>query len=216
MRTITISNYRRKYRKDIIDICYKTGYLGEDLSGRNIFDDKKMFFLCVCSYYLNYEAQNCFVAVDNNGRAVGYILGTCDSINKSQQYKDKYYKKILLRKLLVTSWKYPESISIVDKLLNNLQQADIDSAILNEYPAHLHINILKEYQGTGLGTRLYLEFEKHLKDQGVKGIHLETSSVNYKAVPFYNKLGYQVLEESKGTFWEDRDDVIAITFGKKL
>ena len=43
-----IENYKKKYKNDIIDICYKTGYYGESLSERYVFKDKKLYIGPLC------------------------------------------------------------------------------------------------------------------------------------------------------------------------
>lgn len=88
--------------------------------------------------------------------------------------------------------------------------------LLRDYPAHLHIDILPEFHGQGIGTRLMNTFEDHLLENGVTGVHLYTSSLNRKAVPFYKKMGYAVLEEAKSSADPALADQVDITFVKKL
>ena len=57
----------RKCRKSdlagIRNVCYKTGYMGEDASGH--FFDKTLFGFLNCCYYCKYEPEHCFVAEDH-------------------------------------------------------------------------------------------------------------------------------------------------------
>lgn len=58
-----------------------------------------------------------------------------------------------------------------------------------DFPAHLHINCHVSARGQGIGTRLIEELEREFKSQGIKGIHLMTSS-DARNRSFYQRLGY--------------------------
>lgn len=40
-----IEKYKKEHRNEIIEICYRTGFHGEDISNRNVFNDKNNFVL---------------------------------------------------------------------------------------------------------------------------------------------------------------------------
>jgi ribosomal protein S18 acetylase RimI-like enzyme len=187
--------------------------MGEDLTGRGLFDDQKLFGYLFCLYYPIYEPQNCFIAVDKDtGQLIGYIIGTDDSEHQYKQFRRKMIPRIVLRLLSITWWKYPESYRIV----RYLQTFGKEIPIEKEYPAHLHINILPEYQRKGIGSRMIERFEKQMLNSGVTGIHLGTSSRNVKAIPFYEKHGYRIIKEQKGSIWPDESDIRSLFFAKNL
>ncbi|MGE5632854.1 MAG: N-acetyltransferase family protein [Caulobacteraceae bacterium] len=171
MSSIEIRQCRRDDNKSIADICYKTGYMGEDLSGLNAFNDRVLFSYFFSDYYPLYESMHSFVAVDKDKEnlVVGYIIGTDNSVR--QVYKD--------------------------------------------YPAHLHINILQEYQHSGIGSALINSFEKHMKAIGVRGIHLTTSNKNYKAISFYESKGYHLAFHGSAKVWKVKD-YKSLIYVKKL
>jgi ribosomal protein S18 acetylase RimI-like enzyme len=88
--------------------------------------------------------------------------------------------------------------------------------IIAEYPAHLHINLMPGYQGLGLGTRLMNTFETHLRDFGIRGIHLTTSNKNFKAIPFYSKMGFEIIYQSEAVQHSHFEDLRFLVFAKKL
>jgi GNAT superfamily N-acetyltransferase len=53
-----------------------------------------------------------------------------------------------------------------------------------------------ELRGEGLGTRLLERAEQHAWRQGCLGVHLST--FEYQALPFYEKLGYEVFGVLEG------------------
>jgi len=72
--------------------------------------------------------------------------------------------------------------------------------LLEEYPAHLHIDLLPEYERKGFGRRLMDMFCGRLRRDGAKGIHLVMATENLNGM-FYERLGFVrfpfVLDDGK-------------------
>ena len=92
----------------------------------------------------------------------------------------------------------------------------VDDELLSHYPAHLHINLLPGYQGQGHGSQLMDTLLTEFRRRGVPGVHLGTNSANEKAVPFYKKQGFALLDEKPGDMWGLGDDLKSLVFGLKL
>ena len=200
----------------MIDICYRTGYMGNDLNGTGIFKDKKLFSLLFCLYYPYYESSNCFVAVNEGGGVIGYIIGTPDTKKQLRRFIIKMSPKIIFRLVFYTLWCYPESFRLTMHFLFSLKKEDISHGLNMEYPAHLHINVLGGYQGAGIGKKLLSAFEERMRSLHASGIHLDTTNYNKKAVPFYLKAGYQLICENKSEMWPGVAGFKHLTFAKKL
>ena len=172
--------------------------MGADLSGKHVFDDRTLFSLIFCEYYLLCEPENCFVAVDGTD-VVGYIIGSTTTTEVSSRFARRIIPLVLRRIFAVTIWKYPESflclLRFVPFLLSDLV------TIETRFPAHFHTNIRAEYQGKGLGRRLIEVYEKHLRDNNISGLYLSTSSKNERALGFYKHLGYKIIHESDQDLW---------------
>lgn len=220
MAGIIIRSYQKEDQVAVQDITYRTGFKGEDLTGRRYFDDSGLWFLIFIFYYTRYEPEHCFVAVDtSNSAVVGFICGTPDTVAQEEGFLKKVVPRIALRVFLFTLWRYPGTFKTLvgmAKLRGDLNEKETVSAIQSEYPAHLHINLLPEYQRIGLGTRLVKRFEAHMIRQNVKGIHLQTTNHNHKAVPFYEKLGYAIVHETAVRSQPTFNDLSLLTFAKKL
>lgn len=132
-----------------------------------------------CDYFIEQEGRNCFVAVDENDNAIAYVI--C-----AENY-DKYYE-CFIREYLPRFEKY-EFI----KRYKSKHSADIQRAFKNEYPAHLHIDVLPEYQRMGVGHQLVDTLCAHLKAKGISGVMLTTGKDNVKGRGFYNKYGFTEL-----------------------
>ena len=220
MADIIIRNYRWKDEAAIEDITYKTGFKGEDLTGRDFFDDRRLFFMLFIYYYTRYEPEHFFVAVDpSNDRVVGFICGATDTATQEKSFGRKMIPRIIARIFLYTTWRYPRTFKTLlgmMKGMGGLEDRATTATVRSDYPAHLHIDLLPEYQHKGLGTRLMSHFEEHLTRQGVTGVHLQTTNHNRKAVPFYKGLGYAIIHETAVKSHPVFDDLTLITFAKKL
>ena len=67
-----------------------------------------------------------------------------------------------------------------------------------EYPAHIHIDILEEYTGNGVGSKLMQALFEVLKEEKVPGICVLVDTNNKRAVRFYEKMGFKAFEENPG------------------
>lgn len=217
---VLIREYLQEDRDSIIDICCKTGYMGEPVE--EYFDDSYLFGLLFCLYYVDYEPENCFVAVDGTkNQVIGYILSSFNSELQEMNFREKMIKKIYRRVFLYTIWRYHKSfraIRYMQKVFEKIPENENKDDIKIQYPAHLHIDILSEYQRQGIGSKLILKLENHLKKNQIKGVHLGTSSKNVKAIPFYNKMGYSLIYEGPVGYnmWKEEPEVRSLTFARKI
>jgi len=217
---IIIRPYQPQDQAALEEITYRTGYQGEDLTGRGFFDDQRLFFLIFIYYYPRYEPQHCFVAVDTRTDAVvGFICGTPDTARQRARFQKKIVPRIALRALLYTTWRYPRTFKALMGMLRlwrEVEDRESAAAIPADYPAHLHIDLLAEYQSMGIGTHLMRRFEAHMSSLDVAGIHLQTSNYNHKAVPFYHKMGFELIKETPVQSHPAFDNLSLLTFAKKL
>lgn len=132
-------------------------------------------------YYLEKEPENCFVAVDENDTPVGYVYGVSD-YDKYQQSFAPYIRKIAE----INNRRY-----LADALIEMFDHA----IFKDKYPAHLHIDILPDYQSKGIGSKLITAFCDNLKSQGIGGVMLIVGSENTGARRFYERNGFTLLQE---------------------
>lgn len=201
------------------EITFRTGFQGEDLTGRGYFDDRRLFYTIFIAYYTRFEPEHFFVAQQAKDRRVmGFIGGSPDTQAQQARFWKKMPVRIALRAFLYTSWRYPRTFRNFLRMLGmaRVTREKRLETILTDYPAHLHINVLPGYQGRGVGGCLINHFELHLRSMGVTGLHLQTSNHNTKAVPFYKKMGFEVIWQSGIAPHPLLDDLRFIAFGKQL
>jgi GNAT superfamily N-acetyltransferase len=206
--------YRPADHEGVSDILYRTGLMGDDLTGTGRFNDRRLFQLVNTEGYLRFQAAHAFVAVDEtDGRVVGYIIGAPDSRAYERLFKRRMYWRIALRAFLVSWWRHPESFL---QVLAWARYPDAAEPFFGAYPAHLHINVMPGCQRRGIGDGLMSRFLEHMAGLGVSGIHLGTSNHNLKALPFYVKKGFSVLVEQPCVFWKGIEDHVSVIFGRRL
>jgi ribosomal protein S18 acetylase RimI-like enzyme len=192
--TIEIRNAKKSDEQSLIDICFITG----DPSLKKIFPEPRLFSYFWCLYYLWYELENCFVAEDTEtNKVIGYIISTLDSIKQEKNFEEKIgplvkkrMKEIKLRTIISKIYAH----FIIHKSLSKKRRK-----MLEKYPAHLHINILPEYQRKGIGHRLMKTLEEHLMKNNIPGFHLEVGAKNDLGISFYEKYGLKYISKNHFT-----------------
>ena len=166
---------RPVYLKEVEYVCRMTAGPGcqrDPVLGYRI---ARMF----STYYVRECYDTCFVLVDDSDQVVGYILCEPDY---------KRYNKIF-RKIDVPEIKKLDKASGRNAWLFPIPYTFFG----RKYPAHLHIDILDEYQNQGFGAKLMDALFTELKRRNVKGVMLQADIHNEGAVRFYKRLGFKML-----------------------
>jgi GNAT superfamily N-acetyltransferase len=217
---VLIRNYQPFDRDEVIDICWRTGYMGEEAKGK--FDDPYLFGLLFCIYYIDYEPDNCFVAIDEESKVIiGYILSSFDSKKQEKRFRQVMSPKIFRRAFFYTIWRKPKTFRTFlyfRKIENKSPPIPNEEELLSFYPAHLHIDILPKWHRKGIGMRLIHTLESHFASSGVSGVHLGTTDYNVNAVPFYYKVGFSLIYEGPSGYgmWPDAPEAKSLIFAKKI
>ena len=181
----------RKYHitdlSSLYKICLLTANNGGDST--SFLDDPDLVGHLFAAPYAIFEPNLCFILLKDS-IPTGYILGTRDSIQFQKECEKKWFPELRKR--------YPipndKDGSIQAKFIKHLHQDQKVLDGLDNYPAHLHIDILPIAQGKGYGRKLIEIFLNQLKTLNVKGVHLIVSKNNKNAVGFYQQVGFQELK----------------------
>lgn len=137
-------------------------------------------------YYTRQGVDDCFVTVDENDRAVGYILCASDF---------KTFAKGFAKHELRDASRFGVSAFFLA-----LSQILSPLPFRKRFSAHMHIDILDDYQRCGRGHELVDALVSHLREKGVKGLMLAVAKDNIKGVSFYKKYGFEVIKDVAGSF----------------
>lgn len=181
-----IRRYRPEDRPDVFDVCLRTGDSGADASG--LFADESLLPDVFAAPYLDLQPDLAFV-VDTGERVAGYVIAAADTAAWVRRYRAEYLPGFAAR--------HP----LVDPPTNREQQTawighHADQMIvhdLDRYPAHLHIDLLPEIQGQGLGRALIRTLLAELRARSIPGVQLRYGETNTGAGAFYRRLGFHPL-----------------------
>ena len=160
--------YKEKDKERVQDICLVNAGCSDESD-----DTKKYILTMYCNYYIEQEPGNCFVAVNDNDEAVGYII--C-----SENY-DNYEK--LFTELYLNQCAALGPNRYIEAKLDLLSH----SMFRNEHPAHFHIDIYDDYQRMGLGSLLISTLKSHLRKKNIKSMMMVCGEDNVNAINFYKK-----------------------------
>lgn len=187
--TTTIRPYRETDRADVYDVCVRTGDGGADASGLYSVDD--LLPDIYAGPYVEHEPDLAFV-VDNGERVIGYAIGTGDTRAFARWYSEEWWPSVAAK------YEASDAQSEAERALvrNGSQAERMLVAEVDEYPAHLHIDLLPETQGQGLGRTLIDTLRAELRRRGIPGLHLVAGRSNTNACAFYARLGFAELPSS--------------------
>lgn len=163
---------------DIIDIEYICR-----MTAGNMCRREPVKGAVISKMYSTYYARECrdtsFVLVNEKDKPVGYVL--CES-----DYNR--YRRIYLRRDVPAIWKLNRERGLEAAFFH------IPYDILGRrYPAHLHIDILPEYQSKGYGQQLINTLLDKLREMNIPGVMLITNRDNKGAIRFYERLGFKTI-----------------------
>lgn len=158
--------------------------------------------------YVILHPEYTFVLDNGHGDCVGYCVAAPCSATYLERYKSEYLPTID-RSLYPPPPPCPGAIAgneierigkngdVAAALMQRLYYPDESvlhskwPGLLKDYPAHLHIDILPEYQGHGGGKNLIAALLAKLQADNVRGIHLMKSGENKGAEVFYGRMGFE-------------------------
>lgn len=170
-------------------VCLLTAEGGGDASGRYVSDDLMPDIFA--RPYISLEPELAFV-VEVDEAVVGYILGAADTRGFVEGFRSVWLPRI------EAAYEHTQPVVTKDDLIRHLGFWPERMLIpeVDEYPAHLHIDLLPEAQGAGIGRRLIETLVAELRDRAVPGLHLTMDAANTGARAFYDRLGFTELPSS--------------------
>ena len=183
-----IRPYGPRDRDAVDEICVRTAHLGQD--ARPHYTDPGVFPAAFAAPYAHLEPELAFVLDDGRGEAVGYVVGTADTARFVEEYRARW--------LPLVAERYPEPSGPphtpdeeIIALLHDPERMLVPQVAA--YPAHLHIDLLPEWQGRGYGRALMTALFRALHERGVAAVHLCMVTANTPARDFYDRLGFHEI-----------------------
>lgn len=185
---IVIRKYLPQDRIDVHRICCETADMGRPME--SFFSDREFFSDMVISYYTDFEPGSLWVALIDN-KVVGYLSGCLDTKRYTKIMKAKIapclFLKLFTRGTLFRLKTLKLLISVIKSILVGGLKRGMS---LEDYPAHLHIDILDGFRGKNIGSCLMDKFINQAKEAKVNGIHLSVREDNEKSRKFFERQGF--------------------------
>lgn len=173
-------------------ICLQTGADGDDATGT--IDDEILGHFFAAPYAV-FEPDACFI-LTKEGAPCGYIVGTSDSHRFERECEETWWAPLRQKYPLRAHGDTSREAGMVRAIHHGYRAPEY----ADEYPAHLHIDILPAGQGQGMGPKLIETFTSRLAEKSVRGLHLGVSKGNTRAVAFYPKVGFEPVQETDSGF----------------
>ena len=145
----------------IYRICLLTGFDGKDATP--YLNDPDLVGHLFAAPYAIFEPSLCFVLTIDS-KPCGYVLGTSDSIMFNNTCEEKWFPELRKRYLLPDK----EEDTLEYNFFRYLHNKQTEFNWNDDYPAHLHIDILPLAQKKGYGSKLITVFIKQLNYLNVK------------------------------------------------
>lgn len=172
----------------ISDICVRTAERGGD--ARGLYSSDELMPDIFVRPYAAYAPDLVFVVDD--GAAGGYIVGVAHTRDFVEWYSREWLPSFAEKYThVLPHTNRNEMITHLGFWPERMLIAEVD-----EYPAHLHIDLLPEFQGRGHGRQLIERLSSELRARGVPGLHLSMDAANTTARAFYDRIGFTELPSS--------------------
>lgn len=186
--TPLIRSYVQSDLSGLYDVCVRTADAGGD--ARGTYRDDRLMGDIFAAPYATLEPRHTHVLDDGSGTVVGYVLGTADTGAFVRRYRQEWIPRLADR--------FPPPadppVSPDDAMIGlHLHPERMLLPVLDDFPAHLHIDLLPHVQGVGWGRRLMAAFLDGLRADGVGGVHLGMLATNVGALAFYERVGFHRL-----------------------
>lgn len=177
-------------------ISVKTGHQGGDATHQ--YFDPKLLGHIYSAPYLKYEPELAFV-VERDNAVLGYCVGTLDTYKFEAQLETNWWP-YLRRKYQKPDEKSRASWSADELSCQMIHHPESTPRhITDQFPAHLHMNLLPEAQGGGVGALLLNNWIQKAIQLGATAAHIGADAKNERAIQFWNKQGFELLEENTDT-----------------
>lgn len=194
---VRIRNFTPADRDALRQLCSDTAFMGEPVE--KFMEDRELFADWASAYYTDYEPRSIFLAEYDKG-LIGYIMGA----RREQDYEKVLWRALAPGLILKSSGsfllKHTTRVFFLNLAASFLRGEFKRPDFSKMYPAHLHINVDKNFRGLGAGSLLMNKLLGYLSSTGIKAVRLATLS--RKAAHFFEKSGFNLLYRERITYFD--------------
>jgi len=171
-------------------VCLLTGDAGQDASA--VYRDPDLIGHVYVGPYLAHGSGTQLVVVDEAG-VCGYLLSADDTSAFESWAERSWWPPLRSRyPILDDGSRDAELVRLIHA------PESTPPELSDDYPAHLHIDLLERARGRRLGRRLIERLLEELRGRGVPGVHLGVDASNANGIGFYDHLGFREVAREPG------------------
>jgi ribosomal protein S18 acetylase RimI-like enzyme len=189
MSDFIIRPYQASDRARVRHICFVTGYIGHPVEWQ--WRDAESFSNIFTSYYTDAEPESALV-VEFDGEVRGYLLGCVDS-RRAWNPGTVVGRQITRRGIAFRPGTAGFVWRSVGDVIADVSRKRLPPTAFSDprWPAHLHIDLLRDARGQGVGATLVRRWLDTLRQADIPGCYLETVAENTAAVAFFEAMGFE-------------------------
>jgi len=158
-----------------------------------MFDDPQILGHVFAAPYGLFEPSLAFVAEDEAGVG-GYIVGALDSRAFEKRLEADWWPPLRDRYPAPPSELPPDQWTPDQRAAGFIHvPLTVPDELAEDYPSHLHLNLVQRLQAQGLGRQLMNTLMRALREQGSVGLHFFVQPANQRAAGFYRHLGFTMI-----------------------
>ena len=186
IRAATLLDLPGAYR-----VCLLTGDGGEDASAS--FRNPDLLGHVYVGPYLVGQPEHALVVADAEG-----VAGYCFAAPDTRAFE--VWGEAAWWPVLREQYPIPDDGSRDAEVIRLFHTPMLASkAVVEAFPAHLHIDLLPRARGRGFGRDLIERQLASLRRGDSRGVHLEAGIDNANAIAFYRHLGFEEVERFQGS-----------------
>jgi len=183
--------FRHGDEADLSDICLRTGAGGADAT--ELYRSSGLLADIFVLPYVARHPEWAFV-IEGGERVLGYVVCAPDSDSFDRWFREEWWPPREDAHRRVAGDAPHDAVMLRHAAAVGARPLPF----VDEYPAHLHIDLLPEAQGRGRGRDLIDALVAQLAGQGVPGLQLTAGGGNTGAIAFYRRLGFEQLRRHDG------------------
>ena len=188
IRTATLHDLPGVYR-----VCLQTGDSGRDATG--LYRNPDLLGHVYAGPYVVGQPELALIVADADG-VCGYLLAAEDT-RVFERWQEEEWWPSLRAQYPIPEGDTPDAQLI--RLVHTPPRAP--DAVVAEYPAHLHMDLLERARGQGIGRTLVERLTAVLAERESHGIHLEVGADNSNAIGFYRHVGFVDVQPTRDSLY---------------
>lgn len=184
-------------------VCLQTADAGRD--GTALYRNPDLLGHVYVGPYIVAQPSLSFVVADEQGIA-GYVLGAADT-RRFEAWEEGHWWPTLRERHPLRDGDGDgdgdgDSEDEDEQLIRQIHLPVLaPEAVVADFAAHLHIDLLPRVQGKGLGRAMINTLLLQLRQEGVAGVHLDVGEDNQNAIAFYEHLGFATVGRGESSFY---------------